>query len=132
MLKRTLAKPVPVTVTVTAPEPADIEAGETLPIEGSGFNWPLTWKVNAMLAPPPGAGLLTDTGTDPGLSAIDGMTTVIDVEVVLAGENELLPKITLDVPLKLFPLRVNVTLEPIGAVVGEMLTSTGTAFCDWI
>src|SRR5689334_23173966 len=35
----------------------------------------------------------------------------------------------IEVPLKLFPLRPNVSGEPTAASVGEMLTSTGTGFC---
>src|SRR6185369_14521914 len=35
----------------------------------------------------------------------------------------------IEVPLKLFPLRLNDKGEPTVASVGEMLTSTGTGFC---
>ena len=55
-------KPLPVTVTDTAPDPALIELGLTLPTAGTGFDCALTVNVIAFEVPPPGGGFVMNTG----------------------------------------------------------------------
>jgi len=107
-----------------------MEAGDTLLTAGTGFDADVTWNASAPLIPPPGAGLETLTGTFPATSSADaGMMTTIVVEVTDAGATWIPPKLTVDVPLKLFPDKVSGKLLPTGILVGEMLDNTGTPFC---
>jgi hypothetical protein len=83
-----LMKPLPVTVTVVAGEPALIEEGETELTTGAGFAGGVTVNVNAPLLPPPGLGFDTDTGSDPGLNSLTGTKIVMEVDEELDGDEE--------------------------------------------
>src|SRR5438552_14547063 len=79
----------------------------------------------------PAPGFVTVTPTDPGVARLlGGMLTVIDVPSDVRGDCCKLPKLMIDVALKLLPLNVNV-IEALPALicVGEMLRSTGGMFC---
>src|SRR5262249_47114051 len=79
----------------------------------------------------PAPGFVTVTATGPGeVRLLAGMVTVIEVPFEVRGEDCRLPKLMIDVALKLFPLRLNVSdALPAFACVGEMLSSTGGMFC---
>ena len=56
--------PLPVTVSVNAPDPATVEAGEICAVAGAGL---LMLNVAAVDVPPPGAGFTTVTAAVPAL-----------------------------------------------------------------
>src|SRR5579884_1073606 len=103
-------------------------AGVTLLTAGAGLDWALSVKDNAAVLPPPGGGLVTETGIWPaGMPAV-GTRIVIDVAETVEGEKLALPKLTLEVALKLLPFNVSETTSPTVALVGAMLVSTGWEF----
>src|SRR5688572_13229387 len=58
-------KPLPLTVRVRAGLPATALAGARLLRTGAGFAGAVTAKLAAAEVPPPGAGVMTVTGTEP-------------------------------------------------------------------
>jgi hypothetical protein len=122
--------PVAVRVTVVAPDPFRTVVGVTLLIAGAGLRAAATLKERGLVVPPPGGGLLMLTGTDPGVSALAGMTTVTDVVVRDIGDVVYAPNETIAFGAKLFPSNVSVTADPPAVVVvGDIEVRTGTPFC---
>jgi len=79
------ANPVPVTVTVAAPDPAGIELGFTPVTVGAVPAGP-TLRVRIALVPPPGGGFVTKTDRFPAVIALAGITVLIDVGVEVLAE----------------------------------------------
>ena len=121
------ANPVPVTVTVVAPDPAGIELGLTPVIAGAELETAPTRSVRMALVPPPGGGFVTNTERFPVTNALAGTTVVIEVGVEVVGEFCSAPMLMIEVPLKLLPLKVSVSGPPeAGVSAGEILIRTGT------
>lgn len=122
--------PVPVTVTLVAGPPAFILEEETPEIDGAGLGAEVMVNVATWLVPPPGAGLVTRTGTVPGLLIAEGgMNAVSRFGVLELGETAKPPNTIVESPLKFAPLKARV--KPpllVGKLVGEMLDNTGTPF----
>ncbi len=118
--------PVPDNVTEIPPLPATNFAGEMLVIDGAGKFAAVTVSASAPLVPPPGAGLVTETGRLPPMSADAGTTTTSDVRLADAGAKPFGPTmIELDGENP-FPLNVSVTLPlPATTLLGEMLVNIG-------
>src|SRR5215813_1866921 len=87
--------------------------------------------VNVCAGVVPAPGFVTVTATGPGaVRLLAGIEIVIDVPFEVRGEYSWLPKLMIDVALKLFPLKLKVSdALPAFACVGVILSSTGVRFC---
>jgi hypothetical protein len=114
-----LTKPVPVIVNWNAAPPASAFVGESEVTVGDGL---LIVKSKFPEAPPPGAGLTTETLIVPpvAMSAV-GICTVIVVAVIEAGTRPVnVPKVTVAPGTKFVPVIVSVNAAPPAvALVGE-------------
>lgn len=127
-----LIKFVPLTVSVKAPEPAVALAGRIDLMAGTGLfvTAALIVKVAEFDVPPPGAGFVTVTDTEPlvamaaaGIAAVSwfALTTVVVSAAPAKSTTEPLPK--------LLPLTVRVkAVEPAVALEGCSEVITGTGF----
>jgi hypothetical protein len=94
---------------------------------GMGFVPPVMVKLTAFDVPPPGAGLVTVTGTVPAEAmAAAGMATVNCVELTTAVAGVVPPKLTTEAATKFVPLTVRVKpAPPATALVGEIAAIVG-------
>jgi hypothetical protein len=114
-----LTKPVPVIVNWNAAPPAAALAGESEVTVGNGL---LIAKGKVPEAPPPGAGLLTETLiVAPVAMSVDGICTVIVVAVIDVGTKLVnAPKLTVAPATKFVPVIVSVNAAPpAAAFAGE-------------
>jgi hypothetical protein len=119
-----LTKLLPFAVRVSAPEPALTVFGVSEFSTGTGL---LTVNVTAFDVPPPGAGLVTVTGTAPGVATSVARTAAVS-EVALTNVVTLgAPlKFTTDVETKPVPVTVRVKpAEPAITVVGDTEVAVG-------
>jgi len=86
-----------------------------------------TVKVCAVVVPPPGAGFVTVTLTDPAVAtSAAGTVTTNCVDVCELGFSTFPPKFTVELPMKFVPVSVIVTPVPRVVLVGLMDVSVGT------
>jgi hypothetical protein len=114
-----LTKPVPVIVNWNAAPPASAFVGESEVTVGNGL---LIVKGKVPEAPPPGAGVLTETLiVPPEAMSVAGICTVIVVAVIEAGTKPVnVPKLAVAPGTKFVPVIVSVNAAPPAvAVAGE-------------
>jgi xanthosine utilization system XapX-like protein len=118
-------KPVPFTVRVKAAPPAVAPFGESEVIVGAGL---LIVKVCAPEVPPPGAGLVTVTFTEPAVAmSVARIAAVICVALTKVVALAAPLKFTTDEELKFVPFTVSVKpAPPAVALVGEIDVVVGT------
>jgi hypothetical protein len=120
-------KELPLTPSVSGPEPATTLAGDRAASTGTGA---FTVNVCTPDVPPPGAGVLTDTATVLATASWAALSCVVKVvaltNVVVCATP---PHSTCDPLTKLLPVSVRVVAaEPATAEAGVKALSTGTGF----
>ena len=120
-----LTNPVPFTVSVNADPPAVALEGASDVIVGGGL---VTAKFVDPEEPPPGAGLVTDTGNVPTAKMSAAVTWIVTCVALTNEVVRAVPlKLTTEEPLKLVPFTVNVNADPpTNAPVGESVVIVGT------
>ena len=119
-----LTKLLPLTVSVKADPPTAAFVGEREVIVGTGLT---TGKVEVPEVPPPGAGLVTVTLSDPVLVMSEaGTAAVIWLALTKVAVSDVPFHLTTDPLTKPLPLTVNVkAVPPTIALVGENETMVG-------
>jgi hypothetical protein len=116
---------VPLTVRVKPAPPAAALVGEIVVIAGTVLV--VTEKFTTFEMPPPGAGLVTVTGTVRAeATPAAGMAAVNCVELTSVVAGVVPPKLTIEAATKFVPLTISVKpAPPAAALVGEILAIVG-------
>jgi len=118
---------VPLTVRVMDGRPGAALLGKIIVIAGTGLFPVVTEKFTTFEIPPPGAGLVTVTGTVPSeATASAGMAAVNCVELTTVVAGVVPPKLTTEAATKFVPLTVRMKpAPPAVALIGEIVAIVG-------